>query len=999
MPAWGGQPWVRLDVETPTARLSPGWRDTSVHVTYSDSTGARFQASRDDTSAVLIRSQWVGWPTGASLALLAHVGSLPIARVGPYANGPAPLAVFFTVPSVPDGALWRPEPGRPVGIGRWPGLGATLLFDLLTGVGASADKVELIRLGRTPRSARSPFRLPLRIHVSGDGSERTASWLRNEPLFGVRYQEDVGLGLQVTWSEASRAGDLDGCDVLVVLDRSPELVETLLRVAGRLSPDRRPRMIVVLRADSRAPGRDDPVRLNGLPAGVAGIRVRTPDEFSGLALVTALLQGIMHDLPMHECVAAARRTHAATTTTAGDWSIDLAGTPATLDSIRMIDAYLDMQHRAYDLLVEGAVGRPPAPDGSAARVGTWAQLSGRRFQGLLDEADHAASGAARAYVSFQRESMGLWPITSNLSLLERASKGVQAAAADVIAAVRADPEAADAIGRDQERTVSVWLTHLGEDGPSAIQSSAPLHVDQVYLLNAAIGVRWPTDLVVGSVPPVDPLLPDLDGDQAHRLQFALYGIDFTPISDTVVDVDLPRLGASNLATFVIRSPAEANPHAELRLIVSHDNNVLQVFHLTARVGLGPSENDDEPATKVELDFSQGQYFRDIDAVAHRTLSITTNAGIDGTHRLFLKGNSPPATLPISESAGRKVIDRFRELLATTAADDSANETMLWELALLGSAIYGQLVNEINSRDLEEQLFALRDVCDEVVQVIRIGANFPYPWPVVYDWVLPDQPTSICTGECEHTASSGVYCLNGFWGARLIVEEFIKEKNIVVAPVITANAERPTCLVSVGREAKDKYSSRLLKDLVGSPGPLTAIEADAGSRLLDIMWDAGRRPGVLLVIGHSTRERAGAFDQPSIHTSTRDQLINTWVVQKALQSALARRWDDPKALVFLMACDSATSDLDQLTDTMGTFVTAGAGAVVGAEVKVNTSEVHDFITRVFGAFGRGCSLGEAMQEFRRARLMERRPDAFSFSAFGSAGARMRFEHVDGNRGSR
>lgn len=156
-----------------------------------------------------------------------------------------------------------------------------------------------------------------------------------------------------------------------------------------------------------------------------------------------------------------------------------------------------------------------------------------------------------------------------------------------------------------------------------------------------------------------------------------------------------------------------------------------------------------------------------------------------------------------------------------------------------------------------------------------------------------------------------------------------------------------------------------------------------------MWDAASRPCVLLVIGHTRPMRAGAFDQASIGIDTRDKLISARAVQRLIRNASPRRWTDPKALVFVMACDSGASDLEQLSDVMTSFVTAGAGAVIGTEVKVNTLEVNEFVAIMFAAFEQGLSLGEAMQGFRRARIEQCRPDAFSFNAFGSASARLVF----------
>jgi hypothetical protein len=974
------QPWVRLDMSALQQDHDPNWTGT-ILVSYVDSLGQHVRPLDDPpTESLLHAHQWVYWPHAASMMLLSHLASHPTGRyMSPL--GATPLAVLYTPPDLPDAAssYRMDEDGAWIQAGRMLDRWETVLLNLLGAIGANLDRLELVRLGRRSRHTHSAFRLPLRIAVVGADSERLAGWLRTEPAFGVREQESIlRYGLEIAYlGDIPSRSTIAGWDIVLLRDRDD--VSVISGRLARLSIESRPRLMILLRSERDPYRQDRPSRhRSDLPPGVATLYVNGGDDYGCLRLLTAFIQALMHDLPLHQAVATARQDETVSRLSAGMWSISLSGTEQSLDSLRMMDAYIDLQNQTFQLMTKGAIGQPAelGLHGRAPIVQRNA-IQLRRFAELRASATHAVDRVATAYFSFHHESDGLWPIARHLAEVEVASATLDAPHAE-LAQLREIPGLVAALAREQERHVSVWLTAMFEDGPSAVRSdTAGLVADQVYLLNAAIGVHWPTDLVDSSTPPIDPLLPPLADDESYRLKFVLFSMDFTALSDTVVDVILPQYGASDLASFLIRSPARRVETAELRLIIYHNNNVLQTFHLTAQINPPWGAKS---SVVVRMDFSQANFFRDVAEVRPRFLSIAANEDAAGTHRLFMSG-AVATTVPISEASGRQVIERFRELLSRT---DERNEKSLWELAQLGSKIYDQLLIDVDTKAFEEHLKALQARRGEVIQVIRLAANFPYPWPVVYDWMLPEDPSPMCLGSCEHSADNEVFCVNGFWGARLIIEEFIKEKNVQRALSVRSGEGQPTCMVTVGKRAIDKYSRGLVDRLMAADGPFATVEADISQSVLERMWDDTSRPAILVIIGH-TSEGRGAL--PSVAVDTTDRAISSQSVMRFVRKAMHPRWIDPKAFIFLMACDSASTDLEHLSDVMTSFVTAGAGAVVGAEVKVSTLEVSDFLTAVFTELAQGRSLGEAASAFRLGRLRERRPDAFSFNAFGSADAHL------------
>jgi hypothetical protein len=969
--------------------------DTSILVSYFDSLGQHVSPVRDPTAeSLLAAGQWVYWPPAASMLLLSHLANHPVGRFkSPL--GETPLAVLYTPPDlaalsefhrVDEDGTWI-EPGRIVD--RWE----AVLLNLLGAIGANPARLELVRLGRRARHAHPTFRLPLRIAVIGSDSERLADWLRAEPAFGVdqafRFREAFGVwqsesilsyGLEIVYlGDIPSRSMIADWDIILLRDRDD--VGTIAGRLSRLSIDSRPRLMILLRSGRDPYRQDRRSRYRGdLPPGVAALYIDAGDDYECLRLLTAFIQALMHDLPLHQAVATARRDETVSRLNASAWSIGLSGTEESLNSIRMMDAYIDLQQRAFQLLAKGGIGQPTelGRHGRAPIIQrNVMQL--QRFAELRVSAARAVDNVADAFFSFHHESDGLWPVAGYLAEVEAASAALDIPAA-ALAQLREDPDLSAALALEQERHVSVWLTAMFDEGPSAVRSDRWLIADQVYLLNAAIGVHWPTDLVDSSTPPIDPLLPPLADDESYRLQFVLFGIDFTALSDTVVDVTLPQHGASDLASFLIRSPSLSTETAELRLILYHNNNVLQTFRLTAK--FGPTEESAGPSVVVRMDFSQANFFRDVAETQPRFLSIASNEDASGTHRLFMNG-AVPTTVPISEASGREVIKRFRQLLGR-AAERNEDEKALWELAQLGSRIYNQLLIDADTEEFEEHLKALQVRRGEVIQVIRLAANFPYPWPVVYDWLLPEDPSPMCLGSCEHTPADEVFCANGFWGARLVVEEFIKDKNVQRALSVRSGQGQPTCIVTVGKRATDRYTRDLVDHLMATDAPFMTIEADLARSVLEQMWDDTSRPAIFVVIGHTT---AGSDSLPSIAIDTIDRAISSQAIMRFVRKATGRRWIDPKTFIFLMACDSATTDLEHLSDVMTGFITAGAGAVVGAEVKVSTLEVSAFLTTVFTELAQGRSLGESVSEFRLGRLRVRRPDAFSFNAFGSADAHL------------
>jgi hypothetical protein len=116
------------------------------------------------------------------------------------------------------------------------------------------------------------------------------------------------------------------------------------------------------------------------------------------------------------------------------------------------------------------------------------------------------------------------------------------------------------------------------------------------------------------------------------------------------------------------------------------------------------------------------------------------------------------------------------------------------LAQAGQKLHQGLFLAITDRELVAGLRAARTRPDDLIQIVHYAYNFPFPWPLLYDFDLPEniagaplpdvckgfrrqkqgRPYSCreCLKECLHPDKRESVCAFGFWGMRHQVEQLL-----------------------------------------------------------------------------------------------------------------------------------------------------------------------------------------------------------------------------------
>jgi hypothetical protein len=294
--------------------------------------------------------------------------------------------------------------------------------------------------------------------------------------------------------------------------------------------------------------------------------------------------------------------------------------------------------------------------------------------------------------------------------------------------------------------------------------------------------------------------------------------------------------------------------------------------------------------------------------------------------------------------------------------------------------------------LRAHLVALSGSHAQRVQVIRFEYKDAFPWPLLYDWDLPDDPgASVCLGwqrdaagtaaPCLHDARAGVYCVRGFWGVRHHVEELIDQPGGAVAHVARPTQGPPVRLVA---DAGLAESAELAADLAGDLGAADVATGPVQrAPLLDLLFQkADHRPALLIVLGH--HERQARAPQPDVSRIKIDSAPE-WLSDEDVSSRAEKEpaaWDQPRPIVLLAACTSATTGIDTLTDFVTAWTVSGASAIVGTECIVGSALAATFSRRfAHRVWKQKMPLGTAMTDIRADLLAEGNPLAFLFHALG------------------
>ncbi len=1026
MTSHDGDHWVILRLQ-----YSP----TNLWVHYEDSTGV----TRVPTSVPAIDSAWLPRPLPPPWNLIGDV-MVP----GDFdALLHAALAAVANTYPVP----WREKVPLPIFFEAPPGHNASQPWEqIIEGLllpGVNPDLVQLIQLsGDKGKVQQPPLTLPLRILTMGQHCDdvlttlKASSWYRNDEA--VRTN---GLSIEIAWpTELPFKLKSEQRDIILADQNS--IVPLLAQIERlTLTSNRRPRLIIFF----GEPDTERYVLSLTLPKNIAflWLPVHGPMSYTdpGMqAFAKEFFYSIIHDYPLHEAVKVTNRAHGA----ALPRSPLLIANQSSNNSVRISQAMEQLQIQLKSIPQWNRFGNLyQFITRSRENLSTPLRM---QLQRLYHSRDRIAS--ARAYVneqtpSFERETKGLVPLVEMAGRVEFArqvSEGIAAAAA----AIASDPALSENLRQLQERRVDVTLQQVESDPPyQPIDQLKPLRPLEAYQVTIFIGHPSPESLMLAPPPPIDPLLPETEKD-GYELEVAFFEKDFELLSDGLQPLYLPKLGGSEPVHFEIRAPEKSGP-AEARFGIYYQNNLLQSFLLRANVA-AISQADPEPVKLklyvastgegadeykwvetetnkqvfVHLAFSQTARFANVDKMEPRIMSIGINLDADGaSHTFMLKSDGKRQGIDIDGSLLKQQMDGFREILKANISDAKGNplfETrpkpgdqvssrfmdVTRQLIKAGTELRWVLYNRA-TRETLEVLRSLAAGSDKTIQLIRHDPAAVFPWPIFYDYRLPnlnygDPEPAICLGvenrdtvtaeklpdkQCKHGPKNAGYCIYGFWGIRHEVEQLLE---LPGAPRDTITDIMPGSkpFVRLATAATDTYTEDLKTSLTKTMD--TAFTAaDPGSDLIDLLWDDKQRPSILIVLGHMAE--GNVVGEPE---GLRMQLPGKkWFLAKDVIDRLLDDdpWKQPNTLVLLMACSSGATELITLNNFLMSLTTARATAVIGTECLVRSSLVARFTEEVMSDLWEKKRLGEAMKLFNRRLVSNGNPLAFVFNCLGNTGIKL------------
>jgi hypothetical protein len=895
-----------------------------------------------------------------------HRGGLPRLSGGPPGLAPVlPDAMGLAALLAELGQGRSPRTGRPpVFLDAHPSLAALDLDGFFSPALSGQPSARLTGAEWLPRS---PFTLPLRVVAVGEEADGWVAELLEQSWFQGEEVRRHGLDLHVAPRDVEPLIHAVRPHVVVTGDPT-----AALGVASALPEPHRPRLILWIDPTLASPA---PAAPPADVAGVALLRVGAAEPILVGRIVTTVFTEFAHDLPLHEIADNARGV------TPG--SIRLTADPFSLQSLRLSEALQQLRRegRRWEMLL-------PAPPPGMAQP--WIAQS-------------------REAVTFLGESHGFAPMARTRAALDTARAGFEVARVQALATRQAIREMRV---RPPVRAVQVALERL-ETSPylEAMEPSSSLAAGTAYQVRVHVGMRLPDSLVETDTP-IEPLLGPADDEAGHRLEVAIQGKDFQILSERTVPLFLPREGNSEPAYFEVRAPERPGP-AELRICVYHRNHLIQSFRLDALVEPSEQPHANETVLRVRLELSRAENFVDLDELGPRTLSIGLNrAARGGTHDFILKGTGGSDELSLPATTFQQSADELRRVLER-AARDPLNPALMRdyptlaagapvtpdvaaivrELAEWGHALYDAFFDRAArpGGPLRPHLVALRSSGRERIQVIRFEYADAFPWPLLHDWDLPADPAAdVCLGwqpdatgavvRCGHASGAGLYCVRGFWGVRHRVEELIQERGGSVTAVSPPAQGPPVRLVA---DAGLPESASLAGDLAADLGADLATGPVQAATLLDLLFQKpDERPALLILLGHHDRQvRPGGRGVSRIQIDSPLGWLSETDVRGRAQNEPAA-WSQPRSAILLMACSSANTGIETLTDFVTAWTVSGASAIVGTECVIGSKLAAAF-ARSFArlAWKTKVSLGEAMADIRADLLAHGNPLAFLFHAIG------------------
>jgi hypothetical protein len=932
----------------------------------------------------------------------ANLAELPRQR-GPHATGVSPLPLFVA----------RSET---VAADEADAIVEAVLdtLDLLSG-----DALQIVRLTSDTWSPQRPFRLPLRVGWVGKEARAALAELKKAEWINDDVRE---FGLVIADSEAKRQSrePLD----IVILGEGPRADEW---VKSPSPPASHPRLLVALgSAASSLNTRSRPLLPPGLSvidAGQAG-----PDERAGL--VKSIAYGVVHDYPIHEVAASARRETKVPLIVYSD--------PMANQSLRLSDALVSMVEEArgvsdvlsFDETITTAVlDKVEKPAKTRLRaVPEKTKLPKKIDSELLQLAKHSALEA----INMAQETAGLRPMAQVARSLQAVRPYVDAMRAAFREAWRSNPALREG-SRDQRRVDIEILRRDLRDETLYVRKHRSMATSGRYRFRVQIGIPGPSSVMVGEVPAIAAFLPPADPERGHLLSIVLYGLDFRTASANAKRITLPPFGPSDAVLFDVMAPAREGI-ARARIAVYYElpdslrkeendtsgyhNQLVQSFLIEALVEKNERWHG-SPVTTSRLEVSRRVAFEHLQTFTPRIASLGINESAPGTHTFMMKGRQGEGHVTVTDVMMQKALDAVRGELTALTDDGEGNprfpETDTLERAGLretqfdaairalggaGSALHWSVWKNLPARQ-QSVLDDIKNSHDETVQILRYNPNYVFPWAALYDFAIPtdeddDHPSEVCKGflrrkrnefiecgeclhDCLHPDKSEAYCVWGFWGMRHRVEQLLHAEGKEEASIEEVKPIREDLLrLTIGIDGP--FAATLAHDLSELIGKKRVKEIVEPSDVVSTLWSDAERPAILVLLGHYENHKKFG---PRIR-DRKEKWLSWRELANRVKDSKAGKLSDPHPVVVLAACESAAAGLDQFVDFVNLFAEARVGAVIGTETVIFDGLAARLAKNVASSLTTpNGKLGQAVLDFRRAVLHLLNPLGLVVTPYGDA----------------
>jgi hypothetical protein len=462
-----------------------------------------------------------------------------------------------------------------------------------------------------------------------------------------------------------------------------------------------------------------------------------------------------------------------------------------------------------------------------------------------------------------------------------------------------------------------------------------------------------------------------------------------PTPPAIEKLTLPTSGQSKSVCFTFETPGEEGAF-DARLVVLHENRVLQTLRLTAWVAATEKLPRKGLAMALEREAVLETDFAALHESPPLAGALVVNHDARGAPAMTRFQDRTAVRFSLENMSG--YIKLMDEQLAKLAAGGSLDQpdaaASLRALARHSVHIFDFLRNELHLK---------LPRTGENLQVIAAHRYARFPIETVYDREPPVLTATLCTnaqaalqkGECSASCATNenVVCPLGFWGVRFTFERHVvdpklesEERRVKFASSRAEKLDLPLdALVGCSQQITGAEAKLVVEHLTKKLQPKTVGLAGSWKQWAKLVQE--RQPGLMVLLAHAEED---ADDEVALEISG-DRIGLISVGDKYLGRS---------PIVLLLSCKQGESLVPfqgavAWLDRRNVAATIVPSVVIYAPATLKAVEV---LVDILLDKGRaGTTLDAAMTELRRTQLWAN-PMVLSLVAYGRSGLKLAFQET-------